>query len=102
MADSLYTAQATVTGGRENGHGVTSDGKLDVHLRPPAEMGGDGAGINPEQLFAVGYAACFQGALGVVGRREGIELCEVPNDRRVHLVTTHERGVTDTGTHSLA
>jgi Ohr subfamily peroxiredoxin len=92
MADSLYTAQATVTGGRENGHGVTSDGKLDVHLRPPTEMGGDGAGTNPEQLFAVGYAACFEGALGVVGRRERIELGDVTIDSRVTLVTTKERG----------
>jgi osmotically inducible protein OsmC len=92
MADSLYTAQAKVTGGRENGHGVTSDGKLDVHLRTPTEMGGDGAGTNPEQLFAVGYAACFEGALGVVGRRERIELGDVTIDSRVSLVTTKERG----------
>jgi Ohr subfamily peroxiredoxin len=92
MADSLYTAQAKVTGGRENGHGVTSDGKLDVHLRTPTEMGGDGAGTNPEQLFAVGYAACFEGALGVVGRRERIELGDVTIESRVSLVTTKERG----------
>ena len=70
MTKSLYTAQAHVTGGREHGHGVTSDGALDVQLRTPVEMGGEGGGTNPEQLFAVGYAACFEGALGVVGRRE--------------------------------
>ena len=92
MADSLYTAQATVTGGRENGHGVTSDGKLDVHLRAPTEMGGDGAGTNPEQLFAVGYAACFEGALGVVGRRERAEVGDVSIDSRVSLLPTEERG----------
>jgi lipoyl-dependent peroxiredoxin len=59
----LYTAEATVTGGRE-GHGRTSDGRLDVGLDVPSEMGGTGGpGTNPEQLFAVGYAACFQSAL---------------------------------------
>ena len=76
MAKSLYTAQAHVTGGREQGHGVTSDGALDVQLRTPVEMGGEGGGTNPEQLFAVGYAACFEGALGVVGRRERVDLGE--------------------------
>jgi osmotically inducible protein OsmC len=59
----LYTAEATVTGGRE-GHGRTSDGRLDVDLDVPSEMGGtSGPGTNPEQLFAVGYASCFQSAL---------------------------------------
>ena len=59
----LYTAEATVTGGRE-GHARTSDGRLDVDLDVPAEMGGaGGTGTNPEQLFAAGYAACFQSAL---------------------------------------
>jgi Ohr subfamily peroxiredoxin len=70
MAKTLYTARATVTGGRANGHGHTDDGALDVQLRTPAEMGGEGGGTNPEQLFAVGYAACFEGALGAVARRE--------------------------------
>jgi Ohr subfamily peroxiredoxin len=68
VARSLYTAQAHVTGGRERGHGVTNDGALDVQLRMPIEKGGQGGGTNPEQLFAVGYAACFEGALGVIGR----------------------------------
>jgi osmotically inducible protein OsmC len=59
----LYTAEATVTGGRE-GHGRTSDGHLEVDLDVPSEMGGQGGpGTNPEQLFALGYAACFQSAL---------------------------------------
>src|SRR5205085_10812582 len=57
MARVLYTAEATVTGGRANGHGRTTDGVLDVQLRAPKEMGGEGGGTNPEQLFAVGYAA---------------------------------------------
>ncbi len=69
MTKSLYTARAHVTGGRAKGHGRTSDSELEVDLRVPAEMGGEGGGTNPEELFAVGYAACFEGALSVVGRR---------------------------------
>ena len=69
MANKIYTAKAHVTGGRVAGHGRTSDGALEVDLRVPPEMGGPGGGTNPEQLFAVGYAACFEGALGVVARR---------------------------------
>jgi osmotically inducible protein OsmC len=59
----LYTAEATATGGRE-GHARTSDGRLDVDLDVPRELGGTGGpGTNPEQLFASGYAACFQSAM---------------------------------------
>ena len=94
MAKTIYTAEATVTGGRSEGHGATSDGALDVQLRTPAEMDGPGGGTNPEQLFAVGYAACFEGALGVVGRRERAEVGDVSIDSRVKLITTEERGFT--------
>ena len=55
-------------------------------------MGGDGEGTNPEQLFAVGYAACFEGALRVVGRRERVELNDASIDSKVSLITTEERG----------
>jgi lipoyl-dependent peroxiredoxin len=59
----LYTAEATATGGRE-GHARTSDGRLDIDLDVPSEMGGTGgSGTNPEQLFASGYAACFQSSM---------------------------------------
>ncbi|MEU9014360.1 organic hydroperoxide resistance protein [Streptomyces sp. NPDC048479] len=92
MARVLYTAEATVTGGRTSGHGRTNDGVLDVQLRVPKEMGGDGGGTNPEQLFAVGWAACFEGALGVVGRRERIEAGDVSIDSRVSLLPTEDRG----------
>ena len=92
MAKSLYTAKAHVTGGRDQGHGVTSDGTLDIQLRTPVEMGGGGGGTNPEQLFAVGYAACFEGALGVVGRRERVDLGAVSIDSQVSLITTENRG----------
>ncbi|MDT0331853.1 organic hydroperoxide resistance protein [Nocardiopsis lambiniae] len=68
--DVMYTAQATVTGEGRKGHGSTGDGRLDVDLSVPKGMGGDdGPGTNPEQLFAVGYAACFHGALKAVARK---------------------------------
>jgi lipoyl-dependent peroxiredoxin len=92
MAQILYTAEATVTGGRARGHGRTNDGVLDVQLRSPKEMGGEGGGTNPEQLFAVGYAACFESSLGVVGRRERVEVGDVSIDSRVSLLPNGERG----------
>lgn len=61
----LYTAHATTTGGRD-GRSRTDDGKLEVKLAPPKEMGGNGDGTNPEQLFAAGYSACFLGAMKFV------------------------------------
>ncbi|WFB86940.1 MULTISPECIES: organic hydroperoxide resistance protein [Streptomyces] len=73
--EALYTAAATATHGRE-GRAVTSDGKLDLPLSAPAEMGGNGEGTNPEQLFAAGYAACFGSALGVVGRRAKVDVSD--------------------------
>jgi osmotically inducible protein OsmC len=91
MARVLYEAEATVTGGRANAHGRTSDGLLEVDLRSPPELGGEGGGTNPEQLFAVGYAACFEGALGVVGRRARAEVGDVSIDSRVQLIPTEDR-----------
>jgi Ohr subfamily peroxiredoxin len=90
----LYTAEATATGGRANGHGRTSDGVLDVQLRRPKETGGEGGGTNPEQLFAVGYAACFESAIGAVGRREHIEVGEVSIRSRVSLLPAEDRTYT--------
>jgi Ohr subfamily peroxiredoxin len=69
----LYTAEATAVGGRE-GHVKSADGLLAVDLKPPVEMGGPGGATNPEELFAAGYAACFQSALGVVARREKVSV----------------------------
>jgi Ohr subfamily peroxiredoxin len=91
MAGAIYTAEAKVTGGRIHGHGVTTDGALDVQLRLPGQ---DGApeGTNPEQLFAVGFAACFEGAIGVIGRRERAEVGDVLIDSQVSLWPTEERG----------
>ena len=92
--DPIYTAHAHVVGGRANGHGATSDGALEVDLRRPKEMGGEGDGTNPEQLFAVGYAACFESALGAVARRQKIETGDVGIDSKVMLVTGEERSFT--------
>jgi len=75
LVKPLYTASATARGGRA-GHVVSADGILDLDMRPPAEMGGPGGATNPEELFAAGYAACFQSALGVVGRRQGVDTAE--------------------------
>lgn len=85
MANILYTAEGHVTGGRAEGHGRSSDGMLEVDLRIPAEMGGPGGGTNPEELFAVGYAACFESALGVVGRRAKADVSDVAIDSKVSL-----------------
>jgi Ohr subfamily peroxiredoxin len=92
MANPIYTAEAHVTGGRADGHGKSSDGNLEVDLRLPKEMGGQGEGTNPEELFAVGFAACFEGALGVVGRRAREEVGDVAIDSKVMLLPTEERG----------
>jgi Ohr subfamily peroxiredoxin len=74
--DALYTAEATAWGGRE-GRAATSDGKVDVQLSLPKGLGGDdGAGTNPEQLFATGYAACFHSALKLVARGRKVDVAD--------------------------
>ncbi|MEU9990190.1 organic hydroperoxide resistance protein [Streptomyces sp. NPDC048045] len=73
--DALYTAVATATHGRD-GRAVSSDGKVDLKLAPPVELGGNGEGTNPEQLFAAGYAACFGSALGLVGRQAKVDVSD--------------------------
>jgi osmotically inducible protein OsmC len=87
----LYTAEPTVTGGRSEGSGRTSDGILEVELRLPPEMDGQGGGTNPEQLFAVGYAACFESAIGAVARRERVDVGDVSIRSRVGLVPAANR-----------
>ncbi len=83
-----------MTGGRIAGHGRTSDGLLEVDLRPPPELGGEGDGTNPEQLFAVGYAACFENALAAVARRQKLEVDEVEVESKVMLITGEDRSFT--------
>jgi osmotically inducible protein OsmC len=94
MAKDLYTAEAHVTGGRAAGHGRTSDGALEVDIRTPTEMGGEGGGTNPEQLFAVGYAACFESAMAAVSRRKKLEVGDVAIDSKVKLMTGEDRSFT--------
>lgn len=79
-----YTAKAQITGGR-NGHGATDDKQLDVDLVSPKEMGGPGGATNPEQLFAVGYGACFQGALGLAGKELGVDTKDSVVDSEVGI-----------------
>lgn len=79
----LYTAHVNATGGRA-GHIKSDDGTLDLPLSLPKSMGGPGAdgATNPEQLFAAGYASCFGGAVGVVGRTQKLDL-------GAHDITAH-------------
>ena len=90
MAKAIYTAEASVTGGRLKGHGKTTDGELEVDLRIPKELGGEGGGTNPEELFAVGFAACFEGALSTVARRQKVDADDAVIDSKVSLVPNAE------------
>jgi Ohr subfamily peroxiredoxin len=88
----LYTAEAVVTGGRA-GHGATSDGRLNVDLSVPTEMGGDGGpGTNPEQLFAVGYAACFESTLMSVAQGRKLDVAGSSVIARVGIGPTGHGG----------
>jgi len=88
----LYTAEATVEGGRA-GRGRTSDGRLAVELSVPREMGGEGGpGTNPEQLFAIGYAACFQSALLAVAQGRKLDTTDSKITARVGIGPTGHGG----------
>lgn len=93
---TLYTAEALATGEGRDGHGRTSDGKLDLDLAAPKELGGSGDGTNPEQLFAVGYAACFHSALRLVARQDKADVSDSAVGARVSL------GQLDSGGFGLA
>jgi Ohr subfamily peroxiredoxin len=81
----MYTAATTATGGRD-GVVRSDDGKLDVKLDPPKQMGGTGTGTNPEQLFAAGYAACFIGAMKYVAGQQKLSIPpDVSIDSKVSL-----------------
>src|SRR5438046_10689766 len=88
----LYTAEAVVEGGRA-GHGRTSDGRLTVEFSVPREMGGEGGpGTNPEQLFAIGYAACFQSALLSVAKGRKLDTTDSKITARVGIGPTGHGG----------
>jgi lipoyl-dependent peroxiredoxin len=72
--ETLYTAEALSTGAGRNGHVRTTDGRVDLDLAAPKEMGGSGEGSNPEQLFAAGYAACFHSALQLIASKDKTDL----------------------------
>ena len=83
--EPLYTTEAIATGGGRNGHVRTADGRVDMDLAIPAEMGGSGDGANPEQLFAAGYAACFHSALNMVAKDKGADITDSAVGARVTL-----------------
>ncbi|WP_314172422.1 organic hydroperoxide resistance protein [Streptomyces winkii] len=89
--DVKYTAVATAEGGRD-GRVASDDGKLDIVVNAPKELGGSGQGSNPEQLFAAGYSACFQSALGVVARKEKADISGSTVTARVGIGSTPEGG----------
>ncbi|MCJ7858297.1 organic hydroperoxide resistance protein [Corynebacterium kalidii] len=90
--DTLYTAEALATGAGRNGHVVTSDGRLNLDLAVPAEMGGSGDGANPELLFAAGYSACFHSALQTVARSQKISVADSSVGARVGIGPDGEGG----------
>ncbi len=92
MGKPIYTAGAKVSGGRDEGQAESSDGKLKLDLRIPEELGGPGDGTNPEQLFAIGYAACFNSALKTVGRRKKVDSDDAEVTSTVSLVANENRG----------
>lgn len=92
MQKPLYTAEALATGEGRDGHGRTSDGRLDLDLAIPKEMGGSGNGTNPEQLFAVGYAACFHSALRLVGRQDKVDVSDSAVGSRVAIGQNDQGG----------
>jgi osmotically inducible protein OsmC len=81
----LYTAEAVSTGAGRNGHVTTTDGQLDLDLRFPKELGGDGQGANPELLFAAGYAACFHSALQLLARNAKADITDSTVTARVGI-----------------
>jgi len=86
--DVLYTAKTHTTGARANGTVRSADGQLNLQLSPP---GAGRPGANPEQLFAAGWSACFEGAMGIAARQLGIKLpAEVAIDAEVDLCRAQE------------
>lgn len=90
--ETIYTASATATGGRE-GRVRTSDGVLDLELRTPGIKAGEGSkATNPEQLFAAGYAACYTGALNLAARLKRIETGEIAVTMQISLEKDEIKG----------
>ena len=90
--DALYTAEALATGAGRDGRVVTQEGALALDLAVPKAMGGSGAGANPEQLFAAGYAACFHSALQSVARAQKVAIADSSVGSRVHIGSNGQGG----------
>lgn len=90
--DAIYTAEALATGAGRDGRVVTNDGRLDLDLAIPKEMGGAGGATNPEQLFASGYAACFHSALHAVARAQKVDVGDSTVGARVHIGSNGQGG----------
>ena len=88
----MYTATATATGDGRNGHATSEDGMIDLDLRIPKEMGGPGGATNPEQLFAVGYAACFHSALKFVASQDHVDATGTEVSASVGIGTLEQGG----------
>ncbi|MGI3780688.1 MAG: organic hydroperoxide resistance protein [Janthinobacterium lividum] len=93
MPDTLYSATATAWGGRE-GHVESTDKRVDLQLSVPKSLGGDdGAGTNPEQMFAAGYAACFHSALKAIGRSQKLDVSESAVTVTISMVGSLTEGI---------
>ncbi|WP_337110066.1 organic hydroperoxide resistance protein [Prescottella equi] len=91
MSQLSYTAEATADGNGRNGHVASDDGRIDLVLGIPVEIGGAGGGSNPEQLFAAGYAGCFLSALSSVARAQKVRLTDPTVTSRV-TIADHGEG----------
>ena len=89
--EAIYTGVATANG--RDGRAVSADGQLDLKLAFPSALGGDGAGTNPEQLFAAGYAACYSNTLGVVGRERNLDTGEVSVTAEISIGNDDDAGL---------
>ena len=89
---TLYTAEALATGAGRDGHARTADCSIDLDMAIPTEMGGSGQGANPEQLFALGYAACFHSALQAVARSKKAKLDGSSVGSRVQIMPDGDGG----------
>ncbi|MFF4212491.1 organic hydroperoxide resistance protein [Streptomyces sp. NPDC001796] len=87
----MYVAEATAHGGRD-GYVTSQDGHIALKVAMPPELGGDGSGTNPEQLFAAGYSSCFHNALILVGNREGYDLTGSAVAAKVGIGPNKQRG----------
>ena len=85
MADPIYTAESTSTGGGRDGHVRSADGIIDLDVKQPPALGGPGGGTNPEQLFASAYAACFHGAVRLAAKKKDVAIGETSVDAAVSV-----------------